>query len=155
VQFALGQPQAIARDLQRQNASAIIADGGRHAAGGALLDEEDDTSPTAGAAGFCPEAPIFRRHCDELINQRCGNSWGIRAAEFPLFTKQAADFVPIAMHQRLVHGAGDFGDACKITVHVLVAADASAPAKTETMITTATVSATPIHCVQPSELEKT
>src|SRR5207245_5567472 len=88
-----------------------------------LLDQEHYTSAAASATCFSPKASIFRRYCDELINQRRGNSRGVSAAQFPFFAKQPANFFPIAAHECLVHRAGDFRDALEIAMHVLVAVD--------------------------------
>src|SRR5207302_10416682 len=109
---------SVSRHLQRQDASAIVADGGGNPARDALLDQKDYTAATAGATCLGSETPIFCRDRDELINQRRGNPRGVSAAQLPFFTKQASDFFPIPAHGGLVHRPADFAVRLEIAMNV-------------------------------------
>ena len=115
--------QPVAGNLQWQDASAVVADGGCNPAGGALLDQKDYATSPARSTGFGSASALPGGYPDQLVDERRGDSGGVGPAQLPLFTKQAGDLIPFGIGQRLVHGARNFDDALEVSEHPLVSVD--------------------------------
>src|SRR5580704_12074624 len=118
-----GEAEAVAGDLEGQDAAAVVADRGRHAAGSPLLDQEDDASAAAGSTDLGGAAAVFSGDRDQLIDQGRSDAGGIGSPQFPFFAEQAGHLVPVRVQERVIHGAGDFRDALKVAKHALLTID--------------------------------
>src|SRR6476661_9200863 len=99
--------QAVAGDLERQNAPAIVADSSRDPAGDTLLHQEDHAASAPRATRFGGPSALPGGDTDQLVDERRRDSRGVAAAQLPLLAEQARHLVPPGVSQRLVHGAGD------------------------------------------------
>src|SRR5258705_3163444 len=117
------EAQPVTGDLQGQNAPSVVSDGGGHAARGTLLDQKDHASTSACTANLCGPATMLCGHRNQLVDEGCGYTGGIAAAELPFFAKQAGDLVPLCMQKGDVHGAGDLSDSLEIAEDAFVPID--------------------------------
>ena len=123
MRFRQTRHAAVAGNLKRQDASAIVADSRGDPAGRALFHQEDDAASAARAAGFGGPSAMPGGDADQFVDQRSGNSGSVGAAQLPFLAKQAGHLIPLGIGKGLVHGARNFDDALEVTEHSFVAVD--------------------------------
>src|SRR3954469_14285186 len=102
--------QSVARHLELEHASTIVADSSRNPAGCTLFHQKNHTAAAARATSFGGPSAITSGDGDELVDEWSGNSGCIGAPQLPFFAEQAGDFVPLRLGKCLMHVASNLHD---------------------------------------------
>ena len=100
--------QSIARNLQREDVSTVVADGGCDPAGRALFHQEDYAASATRATGFGGPSAMRLATLISLSISGVVIPGRIGAAQLPLLAQQACDLVPFGVGKCLMHGTAQF-----------------------------------------------